>query len=196
MAPSTSVSDISNWAAARAPSISRLRRTAPTTYAGPRSCRRSRFAGIRSSGPGRAYAPSERTDFLFRQSPPLADREVRDADRADRGADQFQHAAAGGFDHAPHLPVTAFGENDFDKRVLRAVAQPVHLGRAGWAVVQFDAAAQALDLLLAEQCRGFRLVGFGHQVRGAGDVVGEGCVVGHQQQAARVQIEAAYSTEE
>jgi hypothetical protein len=48
----------------------------------------------------------------------MADRKIADAQAADIDADQLEHFAFDGFQHAPHLPVASFVDCDFEERVF------------------------------------------------------------------------------
>lgn len=107
---------------------------------------------------------------------------------------QFQHLAVQGLDHAPHLTVAPFGNCQFEKGVGTQVAQALDARRTRRAIIQFNALAQLLQLLVAEQRRAFDTIGLGYVVRGVGESFGQQGVVGKQQQPAGIFIEAADRT--
>src|SRR4029079_8795984 len=86
---------------------------------------RGRFTPASSGCAGtrtRRLPPSQQCDFRFGQFAPFADREIADPDWPYGGPHEFQHFAAEGFDHTPHLPVSAFRDGHFQIRVFGAVS--------------------------------------------------------------------------
>jgi hypothetical protein len=134
-------------------------------------------------------AESQVSQFLRIQSAPLADWKVADANGADARADQFEHLAANGFEHAAHLPVASFCDRHFEKGVTGAVAQAGHNRRAGRTIAQFHPIAQESELLVRQEIAGLELVGLGDLVLGIGESLGEIVVVGHDEQAAGIQVQ-------
>ncbi len=133
----------------------------------------------------------KRAEFQWRKFAVFADFEAADFDGSDACADQFQDLGAKRFDHAAYLTVAAFGDGDFKEGVAGGVADAGNDGGAGGAVFELDASAQMVELLVGEQGGGFDQVGFGDFGIGAHDVVGEIGVVGHEEKAGGVEVEAA-----
>ena len=63
----------------------------------------------------RLSSVDEAIDFGGSQFAIAADGKIADAQVADCDADQLQHFASDGLDHAAHLPVAAFVNGDFDE---------------------------------------------------------------------------------
>jgi len=136
------------------------------------------------AGPAGRCTPSQRGDFLLPSTGrhlPIG--EVPDAKRTDRGertSFSTRLPAASTIRRTCRLRPSV---KEISINVARTVAQTPHLGRARRAVAHsMPAAAGARVAPPLSQRGGFRLVGFCTKVSGAGDVVGEGSVVGHQQQ--------------
>jgi hypothetical protein len=125
----------------------------------------------------------------------LTDGESADGERADAGADEFEHVAADGFQHAAHLAIAAFGDGDFDE-AFGAIAEAMDVGGARGSVAEFDALAELVELLAGEDGGGFDEVGFGDVEFGIGEAFGELGVVGHQEEAGGVEVEPADGGEE
>lgn len=122
----------------------------------------------------------------------FADFEAGDFDGSDLGANQLEDLRVERFDHAAHLPVAAFSNRNFKESVACGVADTLHQSGARGAVREFDAVAEAVQLILRERdgrlyeiC--FRDLGFGTH-----NVIGKVGVVGHDEQAGCVLVEAAY----
>jgi len=90
-------------------------------------------------------------DLFIGEAAPLADFQAANAHGANGHAHQLGHFAFDRFHHAAHLPVAAFSDDDFEKRVFGGIADSGDQGGARGAVVERRAAAQALELFVAEQ---------------------------------------------
>ena len=93
-------------------------------------------------------------------------------------------------EHAPHLVVAALG----DRQPRAALAQLLEQGRTQRRLLRFEhqrAAGEQRDLVPAQRRGQVRLVGLGQVGARRDDPVQQLAVVGHQQQAAGVAIEAA-----
>ncbi len=107
----------------------------------------------------------KRGDLAGRQVTPGARRQAGQAHRADADADQASDGVAEGSHHAAHLPVAALINSQLHfplpgaVGVLLAAHQPDVLGGLCHAVVQHDAAPQALQGVFT------RDAGYGNPVR-------------------------------
>src|ERR1039458_1500452 len=135
------------WNCGWAPRRSTSRRRPPRSFScGGRWLRHlSACAGIRTRS-----SAAERADLFVGQAAPLADFQLADAYRPNGHAHELQYLTPDGFDHAPHLAVAAFCDDDFKKRVFGRIADAGHNGGARGTVIQHGAAAQAVELFLAE----------------------------------------------
>ena len=145
-----------------------------------------RRSAITSCGP----SPQD-VDFFRRKLTPLADRQFADPDRTDRRPYQFQYLAFHRLQHAPHLTVASLGDRDFQEGVFLAIAQVSHHGGTSHSVFQFHALSQPLHLFAAQSCGRFDLISLRHLMIRIGQSLCKISVVGHDQQAAGVQIQAS-----
>ncbi len=120
-----------------------------------------------------------------------ADGKIADAQASDFDADQLEHFASDGFQHAAHLPVAAFVQSDFDERIFLGIADALHSRGLSGAVAERHAIAQLLKLFVAEQCGRLHQIRFGNFVIWIGDPLGKARVAGEQQQSAGVLIQPA-----
>lgn len=111
------------------------------------------------------------------------------------GAFDFFYEETDGLEHAADLAVAAFDERDFVPGIA-GVFEKTDFCRRGFdasVVVERDgdAVAKALDGLFIGLAADFDVVGSGDVRDGAGELLGEGAVVGEQEQAFAGVIEAA-----
>lgn len=125
-----------------------------------------------------------------------ADFEAGEGERANAGADELEHAAADGFDHPANLAVAAFGEGDGEVGVLFGVTHAGDEGGAGRAVVEREARAELLELLVGELMRSLDEIFFLDVGSRVGEPVSESVIVGEQEEAGRIEVEPADSTNE
>ena len=108
-------------------------------------------------------------------------------DGPDAGAHQAHHRMADRLAHAPHLAVAALVDGDAAERG----AHERHLGRRGQAVVELDALAQPAHAPRRRRALHLDQVLLLHAEAGVGEAMGQVAVVGEQQQALGVGVEAA-----
>src|SRR5260370_41340093 len=76
-----------------------------------------------------ALVRSQHLDFAWRERSVRADGNIANAHAPDLGPYQLQHFTPDGFDHPAHLPIAAFPNDDFDKRIFRRIADALYDGR-------------------------------------------------------------------
>ena len=131
----------------------------------------------RSAGPGRMrrcfcrrlFGFGETGHFGGSELAVAADGKIADAQASDFDADQFEHFASDGFQHAAHLPVAAFVQSYFDERIFPGIADAFHSRGLSGAVAERHAIAQLPQLFVAEQRGGLHQIRFGNLVIGIGD---------------------------
>jgi hypothetical protein len=74
--------------------------------------------------------------------------------------------------------------------VTGAVPQAGHHRRPGHSIAQLDPIPQEFELFVRQQVAGFELVGLGDLVIRVGQALGEIVIIGHDQQAAGIQVQA------
>jgi glutamate formiminotransferase len=122
----------------------------------------------------------------------FADFKAGDFDRSNLCTNQFEHLRVQRFHHPAHLPVTALRDRNLEKRVSRGITNALHSRRARRTIGEFDAAAQAVQLLLRKQNRRLHEIRLGHLRLWTHDVVPEIGVVGHDKQPGGVLIQTAH----
>ena len=109
--------------------------------------------------------------------------------RAEGDAPQREHRVADRLAHAPHLAVAAFADRDFE--LVPPASHAPHLRRRGGAVLQSHAGPQRAQRLLPNRpTADAHTVGAGHFVARMREPLRELAVVGEQDQAAAVGVEA------
>ena len=113
--------------------------------------------------------------------------EVAQAQRAEGHAAQVDHAVADRLAHPPYLALAAL----VDRQLELVRAEQAHVGRRGAAVLELDALAQRAQGALARAPLDPRPIGPRHLEARMGERVGEVAVVGEQDQARAVGVQAA-----
>lgn len=116
---------------------------------------------------------------------------ISDFNRSNSGPNQFQNFRAERFDHPADLAVAAFCDGDFEKSVAGRIANAVDDCGARGTVRQLNAGSKTIELIVGEKNGALDQVGFWNLGFRAGDVIAEIGVVGHDEEAAGVLIEAA-----
>jgi len=117
---------------APAPAASTITTERPAAGESMCSARRGTWCSGRSSNlSGRA---DNRGQFLRLHFAPVADRQISKCHRADVGAHELQNFAADRLDHAPHLTIAAFGDDDLQMGIFAGIAHSSDLGRSRGAV--------------------------------------------------------------
>jgi len=109
-----------------------------------------------------------------------------------RDARESHHERAGRFTEAAHLAVASFTQREFEPRLVAFVTQAAHLGGRGGTTVDFDALPPIVELVVQDQPLHFgdvHLLGLVARVR---ERVGEIAVVGAEQRATGVEIQAPH----
>ena len=182
------------WPAGRAANLDpvvalRYERGAVPLLWGGQSCPQPPFQAAIWAGLSSPALTPQSPHFALRQMPPLPDLQIADAHRPNRHPHQFDHLAAHGLHHAPHLPVAPLPNRQFDMRIFAGIAQPLRQRRARGAVAQLHPAAQTRDLIVAQPVRALRLVGLRNFVLRIRQPLAKLRVVRHDQQARRVQVQ-------
>ena len=122
----------------------------------------------------------------------MADVEALDADGSDGDADEFQHLAVERLHHAADLAVAAFGDGDLEE-VSCSSESRTRLTRAGRVGPSLSSRPErsCSNCSSVRRVDGFDEVGLGHVEFGIGDVLGEVGVVGEDEEAGGVLVEAA-----
>jgi len=144
----------------------------------------------------------KRGNFVLREVTPAAAGDVREADVADAGSGQALDAAADGGEHPAHLSIAALEDGQLDLAAAGAVGFLGHLGHPHILRRLRDAVLQLNARVQLRQAAGFghapedRFVRFADMVLGVCDLVDEVAVVGEEDQALRVDVEAADGAQE
>ncbi len=120
----------------------------------------------------------------------LAGLEGGEFEKADADALQFFDEETEVFEHHADLVLAAFGELDLIPGVIGA-GQYLEAGGLGADAEQGDAGAEFADLVFAESAVGFDDVSFDDVRSFAHDGVGEIAIIGEQEEAFGVIVEAA-----
>ena len=112
--------------------------------------------------------------------------EVAQAQRPEGHAPQLDDAMADRLAHPPHLALAAL----VDRQLELVRAEQAHVGRRGAAVVELDALAQRAQGALARAPLDARPIGPRHLEARVRQRVGEVAVVGEQDQAGAVGVQA------
>ena len=131
----------------------------------------------RSAGPRRA---------------PFAGGEIAQGERADRHPHQLDDVVSDGRAHAAHLAVLALGEDDLQPAAVRAPdPSGAHLRRPGVAIRRRGhALAQRAQSLHVRHAAHARVVRLRHVVTGIGEPMAQAVVVGEDEEAGGVAVEA------
>src|SRR5579871_572250 len=109
-------------------------------------------------------------------------------------ARQFAHRVPYGIHHATHLAIAALEESDVQNSTLGGgvVLDKREVGGGGLAVRQLDPFREADRLLAPHKALRADAVDLGNVVAGMGETVGELAVVGEEQEARGIGVQAAY----
>ena len=152
------------------------------------------FFGLDALG----HARRQGEDFGGRQVPPGARRQPGQADRPDADAGQAGDGVADGGEHPAHLPVAALVDGQLDLSdagpvyVLLAAQQADVFGRASQAVFQHDPFAETRQGVGIRNALHLDPVGLGDVVARVGQLEQEVAVVGQEDQALAVGVQAAH----
>jgi hypothetical protein len=118
------------------------------------------------------------------------------ADRADAHAPQADHRVADGIAHVAHLPGLSLVDRDRQQRLVgpgaQSPLQDPHYGRRRPLALDAHAAAHPVQGVLGRLAAHAGVILPLHLVAGMQETFGEGSVVGQQEQAFRVVVEAAH----
>lgn len=136
---------------------------------------------------------------------PVAGSHAVEAPGTDGDTDQTQCRQPDGCGHAPHLTVAPLVEHDFQpvgrylcaiahrrgaRRDLRGRTQMAHADRVCCTIIEHDALAQARQRVFVDHALDLNPVGFRQFVTRMRHACLPGTVIGQQQQAFRVEIQA------
>jgi hypothetical protein len=121
----------------------------------------------------------------------LSGREHSEAQGAEGDALQGENGMPDGLAHAPHLAVATFADRQLE--LVAGAAQATSARRSGGTVLQFHAAAQRAQGALGDgSACDAHAVGLGNFVARMREAISERAIVGQQDQAAAVGVEAPH----
>src|SRR4051812_46792994 len=144
-----------------------------------------RCAAPRPAASSWRASAAEALDLLAPQAPRRPGCEVAELERAEGDAAQLDDRVADRLEHAADLPLAALVDDD-----LQLGAEALDARRRGRAVVELDAVAQAPEVILGRASADAGAVGLGNLEARMGQAVRELAVVGQQDQAGALGIQA------
>jgi len=143
---------------------------------------------------GRGSEIFEAVDFPFGESAEFAERDV-EGEGAELDPLDFFHEEADSEEHAADLAIAAFDEGDLVPGILDVLEEADFCGREFDAALVVksngDAVAEFLDGGFVGLAADFDVISFGNVGAGLGEFLGEGAVVGEEEETFASVVEAA-----
>jgi len=135
---------------------------------------------------------AERVELQLRQLASVADAELVKRQVRERHPLELVDLVAERLDHPMDLAMLAFMDRDAEPRVLALAGKDLDLGRhRGGAIIERDAIPQRLDVLALELAVNLDVIRLGDVIAGREQPCRELAIVGQEQHAFGVEVEAA-----